>query len=889
MKWLYKKYIKTRVYVLLTGLILSMPAFSQLSEGGIPPGLQSSKLKNMSVSETYKLPEINITKLEKQDKEFPTPLRYSVIDDVNINLKENGVLYSAGDSGTIWQYRIISDQALSISLTFSNYHLPPGAKLFVYNSSKELIFGAYTNKNNKKDNTFTISDFPDNNLIIEYYEPKNPIFSGKVQLAGIGQAYRDIYSLDNKDLQDDNIDINCPAGDPFQLEKHAVAKMTFHDAQYGYLCTGALINTTGSDGTPYFLTANHCIGTDTIASTLITYFNYEKVDCNGNTHPGVSLSGATLKATDLPSDFTLLLLDEIPPASYKPYFAGWNAQADSVVKWGYGIHHPAGKVKKIAIAHNQIVSIPYPLSWENSTNTPANTHWGLQFDTGFTEGGSSGSPLFDNNNKIIGQLHGGSDPDDFFGKLSYSWDKNTAAEHQLKAWLDPKHSGTKIMEGYAPSNNDPEAFFYTDFQQVCAGQPVTIRNGSLFGPTGFKWTFDPSTVTYYNNTSATSENPVVSFDSTGLYTITLEVTKGSKTDIRKRVNYINADTTIDVRIDSYLGKIITFTNFGSFYLVAKGAEEYSWQLSGDELLDKLYSVNNDTLFISLKKSAQIDRNFTFRAVLTGTQGTCSDSDSVSFEILYPFNDNVENAYLLKLGSNGPFTNQGAGVQPYEPVPPDPYDGCNTQHTWCQCNISDTILDNSVWFYFTGPATGIAGINASGFDDQIAVYKANSWQDILSGDTSRFSLLAANDDYFGQDSSYSALIEGVQVISGEKYWVQVDGSACGTYGIFYIDLADHRIGNNPSSIDNQHEVNGNMNLTAFPNPAEGTVNIKIPIALKNAELSVVNLTGKTIKSKKIEKTNADEIIRMDLNTIPAGLYLIKITTASQTLTTRFIIK
>ena len=124
----------------------------------------------------------------------------------------------------------------------------------------------------------------------------------------------------------------------------------------------------------------------------------------------------------------------------------------------------------------------------------------------------------------------------------------------------------------------------------------------------------------------------------------------------------------------------------------------------------------------------------------------------------PFNDNIENAYPLQLGQNGPFTNQGATVQNNEPNPPDPADACNTQHTWCQCNISDTILDNSVWFTFQGPETGTVGINVPGFDDQIAVYQADSYSDILSGDTSKYKILAANDDYFGQDSSYSALIE-----------------------------------------------------------------------------------------------------------------------------------
>ena len=251
---------------------------------------------------------------------------------------------------------------------------------------------------------------------------------------------------------------------------------------------------------------------------------------------------------------------------------------DSVVQWGYGIHHPAGIVKKIAITHNSIYSYPAEITWENNAISPVNSHWFLRFDTGSTEGGSSGSPLFDNHNRIIGQLHGGAGGNDYYGKLSYSWHSSSFPSMQLRHWLDPDSSGIKIMDGYSPAGNDPEAFFYTDFQQVCAGNSIRLKNGSLFNPDSFKWTFTPSTVTYYNNTSDTSRNPVVSFDSLGAYSITLKATKNNTSNTRERKNYIISDTTIDVHIISYAGQIISFEDFKDFFLVAKGGINISMEI-----------------------------------------------------------------------------------------------------------------------------------------------------------------------------------------------------------------------------------------------------------------------------------------------------------------------
>src|SRR5204862_401196 len=80
-------------------------------------------------------------------------------------------------------------------------------------------------------------------------------------------------------------------------------------------------------------------------------------------------------------------------------------------------------------------------------------HWRIgSYEQGTTEPGSSGSPLFDQNHRIVGQLHGGtasctSLTYDEYGKVAASWDGGGATSSRLSNWLDPGSSGAVTMNG----------------------------------------------------------------------------------------------------------------------------------------------------------------------------------------------------------------------------------------------------------------------------------------------------------------------------------------------------------------------------------------------------------------------------------------------------------
>ena len=125
--------------------------------------------------------------------------------------------------------------------------------------------------------------------------------------------------------------------------------MTFRDVGGSYYCTGFFINNIQDKAEPWFMTANHCISYTYPASTLVTYLNYEDSDCGtDDASLAQTLSGSTLISTSLYTDFTLLVLNEMPPPSYRVYMAGWDASG-TVPESGACIHHPMGKPKCIAI------------------------------------------------------------------------------------------------------------------------------------------------------------------------------------------------------------------------------------------------------------------------------------------------------------------------------------------------------------------------------------------------------------------------------------------------------------------------------------------------------------------------------------------------------------
>ena len=441
-----KKYLLIIVSVFIAGIINA-----QISHGGVPMGksyakILSSNVPTISMAKQDPRPYIAEDAITDQYKDHVW--RFGINIPVDIDVKKEALVEKL-TNGTLYRLRIYSEGAKSINFRFSKYRLPEGARLFVYNNDYSQILGAFTSENNKKTGVLGVSLIMDDAIVIEYFEPDNAVFKGELHIDRVTHGYRSALEYASKGFGDSgscNNDVICPEADPWRTEIRSVAMIVSGGSGF---CSGALVNNTNNDGTPYFLTANHCYSDP---SDWVFWFNWHNTECNGSTASSHDdISGAVLRARNADSDFCLVELSTEPPVNYGVFYAGWDRR-DTNSTASVGIHHPSGDVKKISWDNDPSSSSDY-----DPSPYLADSHWKISaWDDGTTEGGSSGSPLFNQDHRIVGQLHGGyascsSNTADYYGKFSMSWDRGGDSTNELKDWLDPQGTNPDFIDGYEPN------------------------------------------------------------------------------------------------------------------------------------------------------------------------------------------------------------------------------------------------------------------------------------------------------------------------------------------------------------------------------------------------------------------------------------------------------
>lgn len=260
----------------------------------------------------------------------------------------------------------------------------------------------------------------------------------------------------------------CSEGSTYTKQIQSTVRILIRVGGIAGWCSGTLVNKVTYDYEPLLLTAEHCgLFNTQFASTSdlqqwIFYFNYQSPTCSNPPNEGTLATqiiiGATLLAQsddeggETGSDLLLLKLATDIPATFNPYFSGWNRNNAILPVNPISIHHPEGDIKKISTSRNTVSNGAFG-------TTASNTHWLLSWSAtqngfGTTEGGSSGSALFSENGLIRGVLTGGSSSCtntngfDYYGKFSYSWNQNgSATNRQLQPWLDPTNTGASALGG----------------------------------------------------------------------------------------------------------------------------------------------------------------------------------------------------------------------------------------------------------------------------------------------------------------------------------------------------------------------------------------------------------------------------------------------------------
>jgi lysyl endopeptidase len=253
--------------------------------------------------------------------------------------------------------------------------------------------------------------------------------------------------------------------------RNAVARMIFVQNGGSYLCTGTLLNDTGSSGTPYFLTANHCISSQTVASTLQTDWFFRAPSCNSRTLASNTqrrTGGATLLYATSATDTSFLQLNDTPPAG--AVFAGWSANPGALNSSAIGVHHPKGDLLKISFGQlNTTLNCQSTGGTGFSCSTASGTqgsYYGVSWTQGLTEGGSSGSGLFQGN-YLVGTLYGGTSSSSCsVSTLSVYGRFDLAYQAAISLWLAPPGPiSTPRAAVYRFYNQVSRAHFFTASSQ----------------------------------------------------------------------------------------------------------------------------------------------------------------------------------------------------------------------------------------------------------------------------------------------------------------------------------------------------------------------------------------------------------------------------------------
>ncbi len=439
--------------------------------------LSPSFAKNYSQEKVpiLQLSRPDLAKVHREDRENGYTSRFAVPVKANLNFENSGKWIEFPNGDRIWRLRIKVPEAKGLACLYDQFFLPPGAALYMFSEDGKQVLGAYTHRNNKKSQKFLTGFVDSETIVLEYFEPASVKGQGKIHIFRVDYKYikqerpaiKDGYHASGSSVLDFgfgtsldcHVNINCPEGANSQITKNGICRIMLVVEEGSGWCSGSLVNTVEPvgtpDNTPYVLTGFHCQDGYTPLYDFWRFdFHYESSTCdNPDQSPTFqSFTGCEKRAGWRDSDFLLVEMTANPGYFLFPniYYNGWN-RADSVPLSTTNIHHPTADIKKISIDNDPATVFPLAIAWNNDVTTPANHHFEVNYDSGTFEVGSSGSPLFDSHNRIVGQLNGGnancSQFEAFFGRLSKSWEGGGSPDTRLKDWLDPFDYDATLCNG----------------------------------------------------------------------------------------------------------------------------------------------------------------------------------------------------------------------------------------------------------------------------------------------------------------------------------------------------------------------------------------------------------------------------------------------------------
>ncbi len=441
-----------------------------------------------------------------------------VSENIETNYDLSDGMMNRNNGKATWAINFRTKKAKSLSFHFDDLKLPESASMYIFSKEHRMVQGPILS-GHVFEGDLASDMIKGNKATIVVYLDEEDLDKFYLRIVSINHG---IPKVDNRAFGDAgacNFDVRCSVGNSWTLENDAVGLMTNGN---GIECSGALINTECNDMTPYFLTAEHCLAGNLNLYTFRFGFEAETPSCPGTSTGDevdeyVLFTGAQLVAfREDHSDFALLEFNNEILGTEGLTVAGWNRSTNAATS-GVTIHHPDADAKKISTFSTTV-------SRDDNYQTGFEL-WVVDWDNGVTEFGSSGSPLFDQNKRIVGQLWGGNSfcggqtLDDGYGRFDNSWTGGGTSATRLSDWLGDSNPATFVNSMRVPyiDNNDNEV--------VCSSNKSFTLVNAIPGRST-SWSVSPSSLVNVSSGSGTIATfQSSSSSSSGLATLTFTLSK----------------------------------------------------------------------------------------------------------------------------------------------------------------------------------------------------------------------------------------------------------------------------------------------------------------------------------------------------------------------------
>ena len=457
--------MKAKKLIYLFAIMTTQIVFSQIESNYYPEGnaLRETTTidSNLEAQRSVTMPDFNLSALIEEDKrtaelDESRPYRFGKGFDTNIDVDVNKDGEETND-GMEWSMEFYSKGALSINFVLEELQLANGAELYLYNDSRTMVYGPVTSSSNKMDGVFLTDLIFGDRVTMYVRAPKGSKGSSTFTIKRVVHSYRGFNgemnggNIGGSESCNNNVACFYPL---WSAPGRSVALILLSNGAEH--CSGCMLNTTDNSFRPYFLTAFHCADSNrnnvistaerNSAQNWMYKFGFKRTGCsNSNSYYNWSTSnGATYRAAWRNTDFLLMELQNFGDRNNYAgsiTYSGWDRSTNTPSS-GASIHHPAGDLSKISAENN---------TFQVSSWSGTNNHWLVNFDDGVVQHGSSGAPIFNQNQRVVGQLRGNqlynpsssycSQSRGEYGRFNLSWNGGGTNDTRLSNWLDPCGTG----------------------------------------------------------------------------------------------------------------------------------------------------------------------------------------------------------------------------------------------------------------------------------------------------------------------------------------------------------------------------------------------------------------------------------------------------------------